>query len=79
MKLELLSAANFLVHLVRLGRRNVGENQLERFRNALIEALRRRYRDHWFPEKPFKVRNNNIFLAIIWETVVYSSTFKFAS
>ena len=27
---------------------------MEKFRNALIEALRRRYRDHWFPEKPFK-------------------------
>jgi len=54
MKLELHSASNFLVHLIRLGRRNIGEAQLEKFRNALIEALRRRYRDHWFPEKPFK-------------------------
>ncbi len=55
MKLELQSASNFLVHLIRLGRRNINETQLDRFRNALIEALRRRYRDHWFPEKPFKV------------------------
>jgi len=54
MKLELLSASNFLVHLVRLGRRNVGESQLAKFRDSLIEVLRRRYRDHWFPEKPFK-------------------------
>jgi len=54
MKLELQSASNFLVHLVRLGRRNINETQLEKFRNALVEALRRRYRDHWFPEKPFK-------------------------
>ena len=54
MKLELQSASNFLVHLIRLGRRNINENQLEKFRQALIEALRRRYRDHWFPEKPFK-------------------------
>lgn len=54
MKLELQSASNFLVHLIRLGRRNINENQLEKFRNALVEALRRRYRDHWFPEKPFK-------------------------
>lgn len=54
MKLELLSASNFLVHLIRLGRRNVGENQLSKFRDCLIEVLRRRYRDHWFPEKPFK-------------------------
>jgi len=54
MKLELLSASNFLVHLIRLGRRNVGESQLSKFRDCLIEVLRRRYRDHWFPEKPFK-------------------------
>jgi protein Tob/BTG len=54
MKLELQSAANFLVHLVRLGRRNISELQLEKFRQCLQEVLRRRYRDHWFPEKPFK-------------------------
>jgi len=54
MKLELQSAANFLVHLVRLGRRNIPEAQLEKFRQCLQEVLRRRYRDHWFPEKPFK-------------------------
>jgi len=56
MKLELQSAANFLVHLIRLGRRNpsVNEQQLEKFKAAVVEVLRRRYRDHWFPEKPFK-------------------------
>jgi len=54
MKLELLSASNFLVHLIRLGRRNVGESKLQKFRDCLIEVLKRRYRDHWFPEKPFK-------------------------
>lgn len=54
MKLELQSASNFLVHLIKLGRRNINENQLEKFKLALVEVLRRRYRDHWFPEKPFK-------------------------
>lgn len=41
---------------IRLGRRNpaVNEQQLEKFRAAVVEVLRRRYRDHWFPEKPFK-------------------------
>ena len=39
-----------------MGRRNpaVNEQQLEKFRAAVVEVLRRRYRDHWFPEKPFK-------------------------
>jgi len=54
MKLEVQSASNFLVHLVRLSKRNVSETQLGKFRDSLIEVLRRRYRDHWFPEKPFK-------------------------
>jgi len=54
MKLELISASNFLVHLIRMGCRNVSESQLSKFRDCLIEILRRRYRDHWFPEKPFK-------------------------
>ena len=54
MKLELLSAANFLTHLVRLAKRGVSEYRLGRFRYSLIQVLRRRYRDHWFPDKPFK-------------------------
>ena len=54
MKLELLSASNFLVHLIRMGRRNVSESQLSKFRDCLIEILQRRYRDHWFPERPLK-------------------------
>lgn len=55
MKLELQSASNFLVHLVKLSSRiSVAEDQLVKFRDSLVEVLRRRYRDHWFPEKPFK-------------------------
>merc|ERR1712008_149731 len=33
---------------------SVAEDQLVKFRDSLVEVLRRRYRDHWFPEKPFK-------------------------
>ena len=55
MKLELHSASNFLVHLVRLsGRSTLTDAMLEKFRLSLVEVLRRRYRDHWFPERPFK-------------------------
>merc|ERR1711878_244055 len=28
--------------------------QLEKFNSSLVEVLRRRYRDRWFPVKPFK-------------------------
>jgi len=54
MKYELLSASNFLVHLIRLAKTNVGESQLQKFRDTLVEVLRRRYKEHWFPDKPFK-------------------------
>jgi len=55
MKLELQSASNFLVHLVKLSSRSsLAEDRLVKFRECLVEVLRRRYRDHWFPEKPFK-------------------------
>ena len=55
MKLELQSASNFLVHLVKLSSRtSLAEDQLVKFRDSLVEVLRRRYRDHWFPEKPYK-------------------------
>ena len=55
MKLELHSASNFLVHLVRLsGKDTFTDTMLEKFRLSLVEVLRRRYRDHWFPYKPFK-------------------------
>merc|ERR1712211_101424 len=37
-----------------LGPANVPESTLQKFHEALIDVLRRRYRDHWFPEKPFK-------------------------
>lgn len=56
MRVEVTSAANFLVRLLRLNKESsvVSDQQLEFFRSALIETLRRRYQEHWFPEKPCK-------------------------
>lgn len=50
------SAANFLVRLLRLNKESavVSDQQLEIYRAALIETLRIRYQEHWFPEKPCK-------------------------
>ena len=55
-KFDLLYTIYILYTIFRLGRRNpsVNEQQLEKFKAAIVEVLRRRYRDHWFPEKPFK-------------------------
>ncbi|EFX87527.1 hypothetical protein DAPPUDRAFT_36096, partial [Daphnia pulex] len=54
MRVEVTSAANFLVRLLRLNKESaiVSDQQLEVFRAALIETLRIRYQEHWFPEKP---------------------------
>jgi len=56
MRVEVTSAANFLVRLLRLNKESavVSDQQLEIYRAALIETLRIRYQEHWFPEKPCK-------------------------
>jgi len=54
MKNELISASNFLTHLVRMSKHNLSEQTLNKFRDCLIEVFRRRFRDHWFPELPNK-------------------------
>ncbi|OXU29668.1 protein BTG2 [Nasonia vitripennis] len=52
MRLEIVSAADFLVQLLRLQAGQLSEGQLQSFKSSLTELLRRRYRDHWFPDKP---------------------------
>jgi len=55
MKQELESAANLIVHLLRLNKNcRISEAQLKKFRNCLIENIYRRCRDHWFPDAPEK-------------------------
>lgn len=52
MRLEIVSAADFLVDLLRMQTGQVTERQLELFKTSLTEVLKRRYRDHWFPDRP---------------------------
>jgi protein Tob/BTG len=55
MKQELKSAANLIVHLLRLNKNcRISEAQLKKFRDCLIENIYRRCRDHWFPDAPEK-------------------------
>jgi hypothetical protein len=54
MRLELESACNFIVHLIRIKKQNICESQLSKFNRNILELLKRRYRDHWFPDKPLK-------------------------
>jgi len=51
MKLELQSAANFLVHLARPGL-TITRSQMEKFREELVTIMRAQYRDCWYPENP---------------------------
>ena len=52
MKLELLSASNFITYALlrnsreRKSRKKVGRSKAYRFRDCLVEVLKRRYRDH---------------------------------
>jgi protein Tob/BTG len=50
MKDEVESAANFMVSFMR----GLSEDQKETYRRTLVEALCRRYENHWFPNKPIK-------------------------
>lgn len=52
MKDEVNSAAGFLARL--LLARNIAPGTVESFRKTLTTLLLNHYRDHWFPEKPFK-------------------------
>ena len=52
--LEIESATNFLVHLIRLGKPTISEYQLCKFKNALNELLCSKYYTYWWPEKPLK-------------------------
>lgn len=52
MKDEVNSAAEFLAKL--LAARKIAPGTVESFRNTLTSLLFSHYRDHWFPEKPFK-------------------------
>ena len=55
MELELLSAANLLTFVLLYGtKRRIGWCTAYKFRDCVVETLRRRYKDCWFPQKPFK-------------------------
>jgi len=54
MRLEIKSAADFLVDLVRLNNSGLTESQMDKFKENVCDILLRHYTDHWFPEKPFK-------------------------
>ena len=50
MNIEFVSASNFFVYLVS---HKFNKKEQERFRECLTRVIRQRFRDHWFPEKPY--------------------------
>jgi protein Tob/BTG len=54
MQFELESASNFIIALIELGKIKIGKERKRKFREEIINVMKRRYRDHWFPEKPDK-------------------------
>lgn len=56
MKLEVHSAADFLMNLLRVkqGTKSPDDNQLQGFKGSLESLLVLRYRSHWYPDVPTK-------------------------
>lgn len=58
MKIEIESATNFLVDLVKTAAtkdaKKLTEGQLLQFRKLIVECLTSHYHDHWHPEEPVK-------------------------
>lgn len=56
MRLEVHSAADFLMNLLRVRQVNspLSESQLLTFKGSLQDVLLQRYRSHWYPEVPTK-------------------------
>lgn len=56
MRLEVHSAADFLMNLLRVRQVNspLSESQLLTFKGSLQDVLLQRYRSHWYPEIPTK-------------------------
>lgn len=53
MRNEITAAALFLVQLIEKNEK-FSPDQLDCFRRCLIELLTERFKNHWFPDKPFK-------------------------
>jgi protein Tob/BTG len=55
MKVEINSAADFLMNLLRVRQQDtLTETQLHSFRGSLITVLNEKFRDHWYIENPRK-------------------------
>ena len=54
MRSEVLSASKFLVDLLKLNNSPLTDIQLKKFQEYVCDCMCSHYKDHWFPEKPFK-------------------------
>jgi hypothetical protein len=54
MKQELTSAANLIVHFLRVQQKNISEYTLELFTYLIIIELTEKFSRYWLPEEPYK-------------------------
>jgi BTG family len=54
MKVEINTASDFLMNLLRVRQQTLTETQLHSFRGSLITVLHEKFRDHWYTENPRK-------------------------
>ena len=77
MHLELQSVSNFLAYLVKLARPQINQEELELFQLGVVQVLRKKYKDRWFPEEPLKcsgsrgIRINGNMDPKIWQAGEY--------
>lgn len=52
--MEVESAANFIIHWIKIGDLPFCDEQYDTLRQEIISVLCHYYKNHWFPEKPHK-------------------------
>ena len=55
MKVEVKSAANFLIHMIKLSNNAMSARKLKKLRHVLIKDLQKRFEYNWFPNQPYKL------------------------
>ena len=55
MKVEVTSATNFLIHMIKLSNNAVSAGKLKKLRQVLIKDLQKKFEYNWFPNQPYRL------------------------
>lgn len=54
MQIELESASNFILAIMELENVKLSKRKKSLLQQEIINVMKKRYHDHWFPEKPYR-------------------------